>query len=247
MIKIIHINNYLKKNKIILSAGIIILIITMLISIPNYGYPLLDKNQRNVFEKIHDFFSFGYYFNVALIHKINGNIEGEKEMLAKAVWYKPSFIKEYSGTEKDFVTIAEKYEQLSIYNISSKIYTYLAKNSTNNIQYYFRAGANYQRINNWQKAKWAHENIIRLDNKNPYGYYYLGKDCLNLKDLTCSEENLKKSTKLKSDFADAYYQLGLLYLAQGRVDKSEILFKKTIEILPNHLDALLKLYEIKKN
>jgi tetratricopeptide (TPR) repeat protein len=46
--------------------------------------------------------------------------------------------------------------------------------------------------------------------------------------------NFKQAIKLKESFADAYFNLGLLYFENGKISEAIPYFKKSIIINPDH-------------
>jgi superkiller protein 3 len=60
-------------------------------------------------------------------------------------------------------------------------------------------------------------------------------------DLAKAEEHLKAAIKIYPNYAEAYNNLGVIYINQNRVDDAEQAFAKATEIMPNNAIALKNL------
>jgi tetratricopeptide (TPR) repeat protein len=56
----------------------------------------------------------------------------------------------------------------------------------------------------------AFSKVINSDSYDVMAYYHLGLSYLNLKRLTEAQQSFERVIELKTDFADAYFQLGLI-------------------------------------
>jgi tetratricopeptide (TPR) repeat protein len=74
----------------------------------------------------------------------------------------------------------------------------------------------------------------------------LGLSCIHLKKLAKAKGYLDKAIELNPFFADAYYRLGIIAEKEQNWKKAHSLYKKTLNILPDHLDSLKALKKIKE-
>lgn len=85
------------------------------------------------------------------------------------------------------------------------------------------------------------DTLISHNKKNHYLYNMRGVIHLQHNQLDLSEKDLKKSKKIKPDFAAAHSNLGILYRTQGRVTEAENCFRRAIKIDTQDVNTRLNL------
>ena len=85
------------------------------------------------------------------------------------------------------------------------------------------------------------DTLISHNKKNHYLYNMRGVIHLQHNQLDLSEKDLKKSKKIKPDFAAAHSNLGILYRTQGRVTEAENFFRRAIKIDTQDVNTRLNL------
>jgi tetratricopeptide (TPR) repeat protein len=84
------------------------------------------------------------------------------------------------------------------------------KEKNNEINFFLDAGKIFIICKNWKMAADAFSKVINSDSYDVMAYYHLGLSYLNLKRLTEAQQSFERVIELKTDFADAYFQLGLI-------------------------------------
>ena len=102
-------------------------------------------------------------------------------------------------------------------------------------------GQTYLQMRQFEHAKDALENGIRLHPDSPVLRYTLGLVYLNQQNFKKAIPVLEKAVALKQDYDQAYLNLGIAYRENGQVKKSIDAIKKSIAILPGGLKSQLNL------
>ena len=98
-------------------------------------------------------------------------------------------------------------------------------------------GQLFAKENDYEQA--AHYFSLAANNSSsdPDVLYNLGVSLLNLRDYGRAREAFEKTIRCKDDFADAYYQLGLLYVGQNEKEKALTSLQKFLDISPGDARA----------
>ena len=107
-------------------------------------------------------------------------------------------------------------------------------------QSYYFLGRVYKRVTGqlpnriMEKLK----SYLALEPNDPWAHYFYGvglfeeQQKLGAEDLAEAETYFKKAIRLKGDFAEAHFSLGLLYNVQGRIADSVVQFQRAVESDP---------------
>lgn len=96
----------------------------------------------------------------------------------------------------------------------------------------------------WEAASVLDE-AVGLDNRKASYFLLLGMAQMNLPpQKRMAEKNLYKATELDHYSVDAFSALGMLYLSENQVNRSEGFFRKALSINPDHALSRKKLDEI---
>ncbi len=100
-------------------------------------------------------------------------------------------------------------------------------------------GAAYQNTGDFDMARQAYEQALRIDQRNPIAYYKLGFLYFSLalknnnaKALEKCLESYKKAIEIDPGYADAYMGLGNAYLQTNNLEGGIYCLEKTLEIQP---------------
>lgn len=236
-----------KKYKIIPFFLIIIILAFIIIyRFLLYTPPILDFGKRNFVEKTIDFLYFGWHFTKASVYSdyIKNKEKADKE-LGKAGWYRKKYlIKEFGVNGDNLFSVLGIYERLDLHMIQKKLYVFLTKEKSLEINFLRVAGKKLLIWKNWKIAAEAFSKVIDLNPKDVMAHYCLGLIYLKQKKFIKANQCLESVIELKPDFADAYYQLGIIAEKQKNWQKAQNLYEKSINILPNHLDSLKAIKKI---
>lgn len=101
-------------------------------------------------------------------------------------------------------------------------------------------GAAYQNIGEYDMAQRAYEQALRIDQRYPVVYHYLGLMYFSLalrnkdtRSLQQCLENFKKAIEIDPNYADAYTGLGNAYLQTNNLEGGIYCLEKSLEIQPN--------------
>ena len=91
---------------------------------------------------------------------------------------------------------------------------------------YFQTGQTDKAINTMQK-------VAILDPLDPEIHNNLGVILFKQQELVDAEKNYKKAIELKPDYAEAYFNHGIV-MQLGKLEEAEKSFKKAIELKPDY-------------
>jgi adenylate cyclase len=87
------------------------------------------------------------------------------------------------------------------------------------------------------EAKGHAETAVDLDDRDPFGYFALGRVSVNLGDTDRAISALRKSVELNPNFAQAHYGLGVAYSWSGQAEKVRPTIETALRLSPR--DAML--------
>jgi len=90
---------------------------------------------------------------------------------------------------------------------------------------YFNEGIDYHYSSQFDKAIEEFNKAIKADNNNYEAYYYLGCAYFNKRQREEAKNCWLKSIEIKPDYADGYFNLGLLYKMYNDHDMACYYFK----------------------
>ena len=77
---------------------------------------------------------------------------------------------------------------------------------------------------------------IKLDPKNPLGYKMAGDSAFLQCKYELSEQNYKRAITMKEDYHEAWHDLGVAVVSQGKTDECLAYFNRAIELQPERAD-----------
>jgi len=89
----------------------------------------------------------------------------------------------------------------------------------------------------YRKAIEACFNAIRINPYDTRGYYVLGMNYFNIRDLNAAVESFKNAINLKPDYAEAYNGLAVCLVKAVHYPEAQINFSKALELDPNLIIA----------
>lgn len=183
------------------------------------------------------------HFNLAVSYiKNNQTLEAEKE-LNQAIEINPESVEPRA-------LLALLYSSQQKIDLAAKEYEVALKNASNleprNIDIYKDLGAIYLQQKNFASAEKTYRLVLDIAPQDPEAYFYLAHSYYGLKDKDAAIRYLKKTLKLRPDYAEALNYLGYLYVEDGRnLGKAEEMIKKALETNPDngaYVDSLGWLY-----
>lgn len=105
----------------------------------------------------------------------------------------------------------------------------------------FNSAVQDHQKNQLESAKNSYEQILKIDPNNFKTTFLLGSLFLQTKNFEKAEKLLSKAVELKSDYADAYNNLGLAYFELNEYKKSENCYQKAINIKPESTNAYINI------
>lgn len=109
---------------------------------------------------------------------------------------------------------------------------------------HFRLGLAYEAVNKeqdaeteYKKAVEAFKKFVEANPKDAEAHYLFGQTYAGLQQYSDAIREYRAATKLKSDDADIYYDLGTAHIKLAQYDEAASAFSKSLEIDPNNYRA----------
>ena len=98
----------------------------------------------------------------------------------------------------------------------------------------------------FEKAKSAFTEVIKLDPKNYDSYYYIGVCNIKLNLIKEAIANFDKAIELKPNYAKAYYNRGVAKFHLSKNESGCLDFRKAVELQPVYDEAIKSIMQFCK-
>jgi len=97
---------------------------------------------------------------------------------------------------------------------------------------HIRLGDKFRLRNRYDTALAEYEEALKKEPNNPLILNKIAKTYVHLSNLSKAEENFKKAILTNPDYGASYFNLGELYLNQGKYEDAKIQYKEYLQINP---------------
>lgn len=221
-------NEHIKKNILIPSAGIIIVLLVLLTcrqcgywknSIELWTYTLKVTKNNSI-----------ALVNLASALFDAGNIKKAEEYYNEAIRIKPKVAIFYTNRGAFYEKIGRHNQAINDFNEAIRIRPDVAG-------FYKIRGDHYHKTGQYNRAIDDYNDAIRISPKIPELYYNRAITHGKSDQLIFSIEDFNKAISLNTDFVDAYYNRGIAYARLGQFQQAIKNFNKTIKLNPNYISA----------
>jgi len=119
-----------------------------------------------------------------------------------------------------------------LFNDPIKIWEEVISRDINNYYAHDKLGYLYFKKNDFEKAVYHYQMVIKTNNYKAKAYHDLGVVYFSSKNCREAEQYYRKSFELDPNYAKAYHDLGALYATQKNYREAEQYYKKAIELNP---------------
>jgi tetratricopeptide (TPR) repeat protein len=208
--------------------------LVLLVNAPFYTPPFLrHASQPSFLERVTDIFLFDYYYQKGLFLQLTQGQEYARQDFAKAAWYRPDFLFQFFGIDpQDYLQTGRLYEQVHLLEPAEHFYTSWLTTHPEDIAAHEQIRNFFIQTENWSETLRITQQLLSFKPQDPYEYYLLGMAYTYTGEWEAAVAAFEKSLTLKSDFADAYFQLGKIWESYGDVQKAEDFYTQAMEKLP---------------
>lgn len=200
------------------------------------------------------------YYNLGNALQKSGQIEKSIKSYKQAIQLSPSWLEAYLNCGNSFDLLGDFNRALECYDTiiqlnpffglahmnrghvltklnlkdeALKAYEAASKFSSDNCDVHIAAAEILCERGEFREAIKRCQNAIHVKPFDARGYYQIGINYFQIRDLNSSVENFKKAIKLKPDYAEAYNGLGISLAKAHHFQEAQENFNKALEINPH--------------
>ncbi len=115
------------------------------------------------------------------------------------------------------------------------------KKSPNKARPWFALGVAFERLQQWEKAKYAYTKSIKIFPDYVLALNNLGNIYQQNGNLNTAIKLYDKALNLNHDYAEAHYNLGLIYNKQNKLAPASANTEKALTLMPDYVEAIYNL------